>query len=155
MRAYYRQPLTAVLDSIRIGLAWECWEWMRGRNQFGYGQKWRNGRTNYAHRVTWEAFFGAIPEGMYVLHACDNRPCCNPGHLFLGTYADNNADKAAKGRAPLGEALPVSKLTETDVLEIRAWRASGETLKALASVYGVTPEAIGHVVRRRAWRHVA
>jgi hypothetical protein len=64
----------------------------------GYGSIYADGRLQKAHRVVWQVEHGPIPDGLHVLHQCDNPPCCNPAHLFLGTHADNMADKIAKGR---------------------------------------------------------
>lgn len=80
----------------------ECWEWQGSTNEHGYGRVKVGGRpgpVQLAHRVAWELINGAIPDGLCILHACDNPPCCNPSHLFLGTKADNTADMIAKGRA--------------------------------------------------------
>lgn len=79
-----------------------CWLWLAGRDIDGYGTlryqtvDWRS------HRLAWFLTNGPIPDGLHVLHSCDNPPCCNPAHLFLGTNADNMKDKARKGRANKG-----------------------------------------------------
>ena len=75
-----------------------CWIWTGARSQFGYGNLTTNGKQENAHRVSWEIHFGPIPDGMRVLHACDNPPCVRPFHLFLGTQKDNNRDRETKGR---------------------------------------------------------
>jgi len=80
-----------------IGLS-ECIEWRGTRTQSGYGQKYINGKRYRTHRLAWEWAYGPIPEGILVLHHCDNPPCCNPNHLFLGTQSDNMRDCAKKGR---------------------------------------------------------
>ena len=79
----------------------ECWEWTASLSHNGYGQiiKCIDGKKKHliAHRVSWEIHFGPIPEGMKVLHRCDNRRCINPGHLFLGSCQDNTDDMIKKG----------------------------------------------------------
>jgi len=75
-----------------------CVEWQRGKFATGYGAVSIGGKMKLSHRVAWEIENGPIPEGLCVLHRCDNRPCCNTKHLFMGTIADNNRDMADKGR---------------------------------------------------------
>lgn len=81
-----------------IKVSGECWEWQGYRIDKGYGRLRHEGGKKLAHRVSYEAFVGAIPDGMCVLHKCDNPPCVNPDHLFLGTNLDNVKDCINKGR---------------------------------------------------------
>lgn len=76
----------------------ECWEWQGSRNWQGYGWAQPSGKNRGAHRVAWLLTHGSIPDGLWVLHHCDNPPCVNPSHLFLGTATDNERDKVRKGR---------------------------------------------------------
>lgn len=77
----------------------DCWEWNAFKTKkFGYGAFRLNGRMHNAHRISWLLSRGEIPAGICVLHKCDNPPCVNPAHLFLGTQADNVKDCKAKGR---------------------------------------------------------
>lgn len=76
----------------------ECWPWTGATNFKGYGDFSDRGQKRRAHRMTWELHYGPIPAGLFVLHRCDNRPCCNPNHLFLGTSSDNAWDRVKKGR---------------------------------------------------------
>lgn len=83
----------------------DCILWQKCRNRKGYGQVRRNGKTYLAHRWAWEQVNGPIPDGLCVLHHCDNPPCVNQEHLFLGTATDNNADRDQKGRARGGRVM--------------------------------------------------
>lgn len=88
----------------KVDRSGECWEWIGKPTTHGYGrlerapQGQRRGAPVYAHRASWELHYGPIPEGLNVLHHCDNPPCVRPTHLFLGTHLDNMADMFAKGR---------------------------------------------------------
>ena len=139
----------------------KCWEWQARRNKKGYGsfyvsighsksQEW------LAHRMVWKMTFGEIPEGLQVCHHCDNPPCVNPSHLWLGTNRDNILDAKKKGRlAQLkGEDSPQAKLTEEKVREIRKLRKEGMTLCALGDMFNVHYSTIGYIISRKLWSHV-
>jgi hypothetical protein len=135
-----------------------CWPWTGKLHKDGYGViKGGAGRpdTVLTHRAAWELTRGPIPEGLDVLHRCDRPNCCRPAHLFLGTRADNNADKVSKGRQARGEGSSSAKLTEEQVREILRAHAAGEATQAeLGRRFGVSPEAINGIVRGRHWKHL-
>lgn len=144
----------------RRDLQGPCIEWKGSRDGCGYGRRWVDGKNRSAHRVAWEEARGSIPDGLHVLHHCDNPPCYNVDHLFLGTHLDNMHDMAAKGRAArrggpraFGEANPAAKLTSAQVAEIRAcYGAGGISQEALARLYGVAPSHIHRIVHFHNWK---
>lgn len=151
------------------GMDSACWEWAAHRRGLGYGEIWVNGRNVVAHRFSFALANGPIPAGLFVCHRCDNPPCVNPGHLFLGTHDDNMADRSAKGRQAKGDTQGThtcpetvlrgsehyaAKLTEADVLVIRARYAAGATLKGLGAEYGVDHSTIRRAVIGKTWSHV-
>jgi hypothetical protein len=98
---------------------------------------------------------GAIPDGLCVLHECDNRPCVNPAHLFSGTKGDNIRDCLAKGRIARGTTHGMAKLTEADVREIRRrHEVDRASKKSLGRQFNVSDQSILNIIRRRTWRHV-
>src|SRR4051812_4793380 len=118
-----------------------CWEWTKAlHNPQRYGKIDVDGKWRYAHRVSWQLTHGKIPDGLWVLHRCDNPPCVNPSHLFLGTPRDNTRDCMAKGRKSVrrGVAASSAKLTDADVAEIRKALARHETQVSIAMRYGIT-----------------
>jgi hypothetical protein len=131
-----------------------CWEWSGRRAKNGYGQMWCDGRTVSAHRLSYQLHYGAIPAGQYVCHHCDNRCCVNPNHLFLGTHADNMADRNAKGRQgrTLGSSHGMAKLTDADALSVLA--APGNEVRALAARLGVTREHLYRIRSGNKWPHL-
>ena len=134
----------------------ECWPWKAGRFTSGYGTINRRGRGNArAHRVAWELTYGPIPDGLCVLHHCDNPRCINPKHLFLGTQADNMADAARKCRMTRGERHCSAKLTNEQIISIREEYARGKiTHRKLGAIFNVSHTTIGAIIRHRTWRHV-
>jgi len=135
-----------------------CWEWM-GCLSNGYGNITWNGRQILAHVLSYKLFRGPIPAGMFVCHHCDNRMCINPAHLFCGTQADNMRDCVAKGRINRnprrwGENHPDSKLTERQVLQMRALFGSGVKQADLARMFGVKKYCVYAIVRRINWKHI-
>lgn len=110
-----------------------------------------------AHRLSWEIANGTIPDGKWVLHRCDNPPCVNPAHLFLGDSVENVRDKMEKGRhrSPVGEQCNHKKLTDDAVREILAmYPKSGITQRELAERFGVDQGMISKVVRGHNWKHI-
>lgn len=154
-----------------------CWPWSAGihdkkNKKNGYGKFWLDGRMHRAHRISYLIYVGKIPDGMLVCHKCDNPKCVNPNHLFLGTVADNNADKAAKGRAPRvtgvrhgintkpertarGSLHGCAKLTEANVSRIIGLLAAGVSAKTICAAYGVSVSAVSLIARGKTWRHVS
>lgn len=123
----------------------------------GYGVVRYRTENWIASRLAWTLTSGAEPEG-FVCHRCDNPPCCNPAHLFVGTQADNMADCSQKGRARgpnrKGSQHGNARLSDTQVLEIRRRRSEGEKLLLLAKEFGVTEAAISGIARRISWKHL-
>lgn len=134
----------------------DCWEWKGGKSPQGYGVIAVNQRGQIASRVSYEMHFGSIPDGLCVLHKCDNPSCVNPAHLFLGTNSDNVADREAKGRNKprYGAENGMAELTNDRVIDIRERFAKGERQVDLAKDHGVTRGTIWKIVHHRIWRHV-
>jgi hypothetical protein len=145
------------LQRIKKGRASECWEWTGARMNAAWHGQWRSseGKHELAHRAAWRLFVGPIPDGLQVLHRCDNPVCVNPSHLFLGTQADNCRDMWAKNRANpqtlRGEKHGMSKLNAPLVREIRS---SVETARAIAARLGISPTTVYDVRNRKLWKHI-
>ena len=130
---------------------WDCWEWKRWSIKPGYGRMQVKDKMVMTHRLSYELYIGPIPVGLDVLHRCDNPPCWNPFHLWLGTDLDNSRDCVAKGRNVRGEAVNLHKLTDAD---IRAIRADPRTTLELGPLFGVHPSQISRIKTRRTWKHI-
>ncbi|MCX4703916.1 HNH endonuclease [Streptomyces sp. NBC_01352] len=136
----------------------DCWLWTAHIKPQGYGQfTVRNEQFYGAHAVSYALVHGPIPPGKVVCHRCDNPPCVNPDHLFLGTQADNAADMIAKGRAPRtrGIARANARLTDEAVQHIRSASRYHGLIRDLAAQFGVSTTTVRAVRNGRKWRHVA
>lgn len=163
---YPRRPMRPsdvrerLMANVAVDPVTECWNWTAYKNSSGYGMMSVGNKNRTAHRISYEFHNGPIPpgngsHGTCVCHRCDNPACINPKHLFLGDVADNVADKMAKGRHAwlTGETHPSAKLTESDVLAIRA--AENITHRSLADQYGVSRPLITAIRSGRVWAHLA
>lgn len=117
----------------------DCWIWRGYKGKQGYGVMGISRKSTLAHRASYSAFVGDIPQGMHVLHKCDMPSCVNPEHLFLGTNSDNVADKVSKGRTH-------EKLSDAQVREIRRRYVPGLG-RTLAKEFKVSPMTISLTVR--------
>lgn len=135
----------------------DCWEWIAGKDRDGYGKFKVGGVDRIAHRLIWESFYGEIPHGLNVCHHCDNPGCVNPEHLFVGTHADNAADRGSKNRQAKGEQCASNViLTADEVVRIREeYSNGGISQTVLGEKYGVARTTVGNIVRRENWAHVA
>lgn len=171
-----RQRFESKVD--RSGGPDACWPWTGSKPGYGYGligSGGKHGRTLRAHRVAWELANGPIPAGLWVLHLCDNPPCVNHRHLFLGDQAANMADMAAKKRSgpankpermprgarhgtqtmphriARGERHGAAKLTRRQVLEIAS---SSRSSRMLAAAFHVSRRTIMFIKQRRTWKSI-
>ena len=136
----YSQPITEV----------GCWIWTGAVTSVGYGlcQSVKRKKTASAHRVAYEAFIGEIPNGMIVAHACDNRLCVNPNHLWLATHKENSQDMVNKKRSARGEKCGKSKLTNE---QIKVIRESNLSTYKLGAMFNVTRQNIGFIKKHLTW----
>lgn len=137
----------------------ECWLWTADRTADGYGRAnfySKDGkRIRAAHRIAYELHYGKEPGESHVCHKCDNPPCVNPHHLFLGTNVENHADKKRKGRAPTGDGNWMAAIPSKYIPEIRRMRREdGLTNKQIARKFAVCESTISHICTGRSWKHI-
>lgn len=155
MKSPYKTQRARIPMAVRF---WEkvkktnrCWLWTGKLDQDGYGRIWSGDyqqKMLRAPRASWMLHRGLIPDGLHVLHRCDNPQCVNPAHLFLGTIKDNNIDMTRKGRNIFQHRNPVKKLTDQQIRSIRSQRSKGKLLRELSKAFGVTEGTISRIVHR-------
>lgn len=145
-------------DKVSVKSLEECWEWQGSRNARGYGQismGGRNGRPELAHRVSLALTGVNVPRGLGVLHHCDNPPCVNPRHLYVGDQKQNAKDAIERGQFLVGSRAPSARLTEDQVREIKSLIASGFTDRQIAEDLPVSRSSINKIRKGAMWKHVS
>lgn len=144
-----------------VGAITDCWIWHGPTDgDEGYGRVCVGRRTSiYAHRLSYQIHNGPIPDGLDILHSCDNPQCVNPCHLRAGTHLDNMKDMIARGHLVQpeprrGESNHFSKLTEAAVIEIRALHEAGIPRRTIALRFGIVPGTVTKIVSRQRWNHI-
>ena len=149
-------PFSDVRFQRKVQITDSCWLWTGClKKRDGYGWVGRNKKQMGAHRYAWILINGPIPDGLCVLHKCDNPPCVNPDHLFLGTQVDNIRDMQSKGRQAcnhLGQANPNAKLSVADVHTVRLLCAHGVKQSVVARLFGVKEGCISKIMLNRTWK---
>lgn len=127
-----------------------CWKWKGSSSgkKFNYGKITFHGKSYSAHRLSYEIYIGKIPDGMLVMHKCDNPECTNPDHLILGTHVDNKRDQIKKGRASM------EKLNEEKVYEIKRKLENNVLHGSISEEYGISRTTIWSIQTGRTWKNI-
>jgi hypothetical protein len=142
------KPPEAFWSRVEVGDPNDCWPWT-GRTEGGYGRLRWNREHLFSHRLAYRLANGKLPdEGFHVLHKCVNYICCNPAHLFEGTYYDSNHNTIIKNRHP------IAKLSELNVQQIKRKIFNGQTNASIAKESGVSPATVASIRKSRSWQHV-
>lgn len=150
-------------QKVNIGEPDECWEWLAGTFNSGYGKFRLDGKSRLAHRVAFEAAAGTLGPDLDVLHKCDNPLCVNPAHLFVGNQLDNARDMTHKGRGAIGDKNGrrthprphKATLSPEQVAEIRRlWALGDYSQVALAAMFGINRVTVCNIVNNKLWRHI-
>ena len=145
-------------NNVNKGADHECWGWLASSDSCGYGRFRFRSKLLSAHRVSWEIHNGKIPNGLHILHKCDNPNCVNPNHLSLGTHQDNMNDRGAKKRTSggnlKGEANKASRFSESDIITMRDLAKQGVKQKEIASQFGTTQPVISNIINHKYWTHI-
>lgn len=131
----------------------DCWEWI-GAKARKYGYSKIKGKFIGAHKLSYKINKGLIPKGILVLHSCDNPPCVNPKHLWLGTQLENMKDRDKKGRMARGEKIGICKLTQKQVNEIREkYNKRDISQRGLAKQYKISQFNISLIINNKTWKN--
>lgn len=146
----------------------ECWVWNARKNHDGYGEFWYNNHTVKAHRMSWLLHNGLIPDDKCILHRCDNPPCVNPKHLWIGSLKDNTRDMISKSRQNFvgdfrhlprndyhGEDRSNAKLNDEKVMLMRRLhKKSGLSTRKLAKMFSIGKSVAWSVIAQSRWKHI-
>jgi len=147
-----------ILNGSELNMTTGCWDWQRSGYANGYGQISIDKKKWSAHRASYTAFIGDIPDGMLVCHKCDNRKCVNPDHFFLGNQKENIADMIAKGRQRTGKRIGTEHknaiFTDEDIAAIFSRILKGERTCDIARDYNTSPATIFHIKKGNSWNHI-
>ena len=142
----------------------ECWEWKGGRSQFGYGKFSFYLKSGKRKTVNASQFAYRFPlykngkrvdaNGLFILHKCDNPPCCNPKHLYPGTFQDNADDAVYRKRMPIGENNGNARFTEYEIIRIREWYTNGKSKYWIARQVHTSESHITRIVNYDVWKYI-
>jgi len=158
-----RKILSDAWDLVQIGDPADCWEWLGCKSKYGYGNMTVSQQVYQAHRII---YFLSFPDEItlkapkykwvkeFVLHKCDNRSCCNPKHLFLGNYDDNNKDAKTKGRsfAPFGSNHKKAKLSQDQANQARLFHGHGWSYVEIGKMFNIHANNISRICKYRGYK---
>lgn len=139
----------------KVDISEGCWNWKAGLISSGYGSAYSPTLgPQAAHRLAWILTNGEIPDGMYVLHKCDNKKCVNPDHLYLGTQKKNLQDAKDRGLTNTGEKHWNTSITESEVKLMRSLYKSGTPIKMIADIFNITYKNTWQILKFKRWKHL-